>query len=461
MKFNNKKIGSMLTLIGIILILIIGLIFLAGALTSEEQAPLQNELNSLSDDLVNSGYSWLANYSSDEVLNSGRIGVYEVNGTIKIAEFTGILDFSSGGAYYKIYLTNLTEECYDNETEILTENGWKYFNELENEKVATLNNITGNLEWQKPTAKQSYGHNGEMYNIVLEDGGGLLVSPEHKVYSASKNFESSSVVNTLISHCSLKCKSFDQIGISNSNANAMNGESVLCEINFSALHNKNCEDVLNSIKLERDLISEKNFSLDILDLEQIKSQYLPNSSVNSLGANNSSLYFFNNLLVNESDLNKENTMLVSTTNFILNYLYFFQMSSLNFLPSSMQSSSVSSDFSKSLSSFSSNSSCFILFANASRANSLQLSQVNLSIFCLNLSGIDKVMFAILFSDKFSCNPHNTSGLCVFKPFGLDYTLFAKRAENSSVIINGTEVPSEIYEKKKRIDEIRRMLNETE
>ena len=43
----------------------------------------------------------------------------------------------------------------------------------------------------------------------------------------------------------------------------------------------------------------------------------------------------------------------------------------------------------------------------------------------------------------------------------DITVFAKRAENSSVIVNGTEVPSDIYEKKKRIDELRRILNETE
>jgi len=50
-------------LIGIFLIAIFSFTILIHALTSDEQAVLQNELESLESNLTNSGYSWLMNYS--------------------------------------------------------------------------------------------------------------------------------------------------------------------------------------------------------------------------------------------------------------------------------------------------------------------------------------------------------------------------------------------------------------
>jgi len=74
-------------------------------------------------------------------------------------------------------------ECYDKKTEILTSEGWKLFSELnKKEKVLTLNLETKEKEWQLPLDYQTYDHNREMYEIVLEDGTELLVSPEHRVY---------------------------------------------------------------------------------------------------------------------------------------------------------------------------------------------------------------------------------------------------------------------------------------
>jgi len=77
-------------------------------------------------------------------------------------------------------------ECYDNKTEILTDEGWKYFKDLtKNEKVATLNPETKETEFNKPYRYQTYEHNDYMYRIETEDGD-LLVSPEHKVYAGIK-----------------------------------------------------------------------------------------------------------------------------------------------------------------------------------------------------------------------------------------------------------------------------------
>jgi len=96
--------------------------------------------------------------------------------------------------------------CYDDETEILTENGWKLFKDLnDNERVMTLNNKTGEKELQLPAERQIFDNgNNDMYKIVLKDGSELVVSKEHKIYASNSlnNSISSEVVNTLISDCS-------------------------------------------------------------------------------------------------------------------------------------------------------------------------------------------------------------------------------------------------------------------
>lgn len=72
--------------------------------------------------------------------------------------------------------------CYDKDTEVLTDNGWKYFDQLSNEKVATLDK-DGNLEYQKPTAKFSFDYSGQMLHV---DGKrvDLLVTPNHTLFVA-------------------------------------------------------------------------------------------------------------------------------------------------------------------------------------------------------------------------------------------------------------------------------------
>jgi len=184
------------------------------------------------------------------------------------------------------------------------------------------------------------------------------------------------------------------MGILSSNASAKNEISSTWEINLEALSSNEEEGFLNSIIYGSKDISSKNFSSEILDLEQISLEYLCNSLISFSGANNFNLCSFNNLLVKESDLNKENIILVSTTNFIYNYLD-LNMDFLSFLPNIKQSSSVSSDPAKSLSNFSNTSNCFIRLENASLAIADQFNQENFSIFFFNSLGKDKVIFSIL------------------------------------------------------------------
>ena len=74
--------------------------------------------------------------------------------------------------------------CFDKETEVLTENGWKFFKDLSYEdKVATLNPETNNLEYETPTNIYSYDYDGKMY-FLKNDKIDILVTPNHKHYVA-------------------------------------------------------------------------------------------------------------------------------------------------------------------------------------------------------------------------------------------------------------------------------------
>jgi len=72
--------------------------------------------------------------------------------------------------------------CYDKDTEILTENGWKLFKDLNrSEKVATLQN--NQFVWEKPTNYVSYKYNGAMIHFDAKSID-VLVTPNHKMYIA-------------------------------------------------------------------------------------------------------------------------------------------------------------------------------------------------------------------------------------------------------------------------------------
>lgn len=73
------------------------------------------------------------------------------------------------------------EECFDAQTEVLTNGGWVKFPELTPEKeVASYRVDNGEIEFAKPLAIHKYYHNGEMINIknVHTD---LLVTPNHRI----------------------------------------------------------------------------------------------------------------------------------------------------------------------------------------------------------------------------------------------------------------------------------------
>lgn len=73
--------------------------------------------------------------------------------------------------------------CHDFQTEILTENGWKLFKDLDKEeKIASVNPDNHKIEYQKPTNYMEYDYEGDMYYFNHKSGLDALVTPNHNMY---------------------------------------------------------------------------------------------------------------------------------------------------------------------------------------------------------------------------------------------------------------------------------------
>jgi len=76
--------------------------------------------------------------------------------------------------------------CYDEQTEILTKQGWKKYTELaDDEVVATLNPDTNELEYHAIERKIQYHYDGKMYHLESTQVS-LLVTPNHKLWVGKK-----------------------------------------------------------------------------------------------------------------------------------------------------------------------------------------------------------------------------------------------------------------------------------
>ena len=90
--------------------------------------------------------------------------------------------FNSGG--YEWCCANWG--CYDKETEVLTTDGWKFFNDLKgNEKFFTINK-NNEIEIHKSKKYIKKKHNGLMYQIK-NSRANLLITPEHQIYFRARN----------------------------------------------------------------------------------------------------------------------------------------------------------------------------------------------------------------------------------------------------------------------------------
>jgi hypothetical protein len=101
----------------------------------------------------------------------------EIERGIKPNKFKDYYDYSIGFT------------CYDKETEVLTQNGWKLFKDITyNDILTTLNPITKEIEYQKPNDIIKVPYNGDLlyFKNKYTD---LLVTPNHNMYCSISNKE--------------------------------------------------------------------------------------------------------------------------------------------------------------------------------------------------------------------------------------------------------------------------------
>ncbi len=215
--------------------------------------------------------------------------------------------------------TNQPYECYDEETEVLTKEGWKLFKDLEpEEEVLTLNQETGEQEWQKPIKYLEYDYSDAMFKLTLADGSKLLVSPEHKVYGLMRDKSSSKsfVESTLTLDCPFSSLSSDQSGQFSFRANAKKSTS-LGSGDISLASDRKSEyssslatftTVLSNFIINRNCVSVNEKLVRILDLCSLSSYKEKEGECNS----NSGI--MDNSLAFDRALKNEKSSVVSATN---------------------------------------------------------------------------------------------------------------------------------------------------
>lgn len=87
-----------------------------------------------------------------------------------------------------IYAVESGLSCYDKETEVLTQGGWKRFSNITyTDKICTLNLKNSQIEYQNPIKIQRYRYKGKMYKLKTKRVD-LLVTPNHKLLYSPCDF---------------------------------------------------------------------------------------------------------------------------------------------------------------------------------------------------------------------------------------------------------------------------------
>ena len=83
-------------------------------------------------------------------------------------------------------IEGISRACYDDQTEVLTNNGWKLFKDLNKEDLIASKTSDGYLEFEKPVNYITYDYNGSMHHYKSK-AVDLVVTPNHKIYCKKYN----------------------------------------------------------------------------------------------------------------------------------------------------------------------------------------------------------------------------------------------------------------------------------
>jgi hypothetical protein len=104
-----------------------------------------------------------------------------IDGACVIDKDGMVISYSAMIKNTKPYKNYGCRHCFDKDTEILTEDGWKDYKQIkDNDKVFTLNLKTNKIEKKDITKSYQYNYNGLMMNVKNRFMD-VLVTPEHKM----------------------------------------------------------------------------------------------------------------------------------------------------------------------------------------------------------------------------------------------------------------------------------------
>lgn len=150
-----------------------------------EKYPFLQVRNAWSGEVVPDS-TWL-----DEMPNGWRAAF----GMRMVEEISNILKKADYADKYQIVQIKEKFGCYDEETEVLTKSGWKYFKDvIKTDLIATLDEDGETLIYQQPTDIILYPYEGRMYQLQNR-GVDLLVTPNHNLYVSKGSYYNGSKNN--------------------------------------------------------------------------------------------------------------------------------------------------------------------------------------------------------------------------------------------------------------------------
>lgn len=87
---------------------------------------------------------------------------------------------------------NIFGPCYDEETEVLTRDGWKFFKDVKSSDEFATRDSDGTMLYMRAKEKQEYHYTGKMYKLE-SSAASQLVTPDHNLYVSRKTTAKNSV----------------------------------------------------------------------------------------------------------------------------------------------------------------------------------------------------------------------------------------------------------------------------
>ena len=128
------------------------------------------------DGMDKSGFPFMHHFPGFENPKSPESIVSKVNNTTMSVRL-------KTGSKFQVFGTD-DIDCYDEKTEILTDDGWKFFKDIKDTEVVATR-VDGNMVFEKINSRVEYDYSGDMFrlkNSVLD----MLVTPNHKFFVKSR-----------------------------------------------------------------------------------------------------------------------------------------------------------------------------------------------------------------------------------------------------------------------------------